>query len=125
MYSCVFASSCLKYKNDKIYILSNKNDFGELNYEDNTYFIELDDLQKSGFIKYDNQIIEYDILSFDNDKNISIKMNFPENIEDNNMLKFMHITELYLSGVNDYEDKDVNDTNEFLIKKYSNKYFRL
>lgn len=122
MYSCVFTSSLLKYKNNKIHILSNENDFNEVNYEDNTYFIELDDIKKNGSIKYNDKIITYDLLSFDQDKNISIKMNFIEDFDNDNMIKLMHLTDLYLSGIDNIGEFSVHEN---IVKKYSNKYFRI
>ena len=122
MYTCVFASCFLKYKNNKIYILSNETDFNEVNYEDNTYFINLDDLKKSGVIKYNDKMINYDLLSFDDDKNISIKMNFDDEVDNDSMIKLMHSTDLYLSGIDNYEERELNEN---LVKKYSSKYFRI
>jgi hypothetical protein len=122
MYSCVFASSFLKYKNNKIHILSNENDFNEVNYEDNTYFINLDDIKKTGSINYNDKIITYDLLSFDEDKNISVKINFMEDIGNEDMIKLMHLTDLYLTGIDDIDELSIDEN---IVKKYSNKYFRI
>ena len=93
MHTFVFSSNVLKYKNNKIYILSNECDFIEKNYEENTYFFNLDDIQKKGVINCNNQLINYDLLSFSEDKNISIKMNFDTNIDNTEeLIKLMHIT---------------------------------
>jgi len=123
MHTFVFSSNVLKYKNNKIYILSNECDFIEKNYEENTYFLNLDDIQKQGVINCNNQLINYDLLSFSEDKNISIKMNFDTNIDNTEeLIKLMHITDLYLSGINDIQDISINDS---ILKKYSNSYFKI
>jgi len=121
MYSCVFASQFLKFKNNKVYLL-NKYDLNINTYDKENYFINFNEIDKKKKFKINNINVEYDILLNEDDKNLLIKIDIDENIENIELYKLIYSTEKYISG---YEDFDIIYENDDILKNYSNKFINL
>jgi len=120
MYSYVFSSQFLKFKNNKVYLL-NKYDLNINNYEEN-YFINFNQIDKIKKFKVNNINVEYDILLNEDDRNLLIKIDVSENLENIELYKLMYSTEKYIS---EYKDFDIISENDDILKNYSNKYIKI
>jgi hypothetical protein len=121
MYSCVFSSPFLKFKNNKVYLL-NKYDLNINNYDEETYFINFNEIDKKKTFKINNIDIEYDILMNEDDKNLLIKIDVSEKLEKIELDKLLYSTEKYISG---YEDFNIMCNDNNILKNYNNKYIKI
>lgn len=121
MYSYVFSSQFLKFKNNKVYLF-NKYDLNINNYDKENYFINFNEIDKKKTFKVNNINVEYDILLNEDDKNLLIKIDISENIENTELCKLIYSTERYIS---EYQDFDVICENDDIFKNYSNKYIKI
>lgn len=124
MFTCVFSSPILKFKNDKIYLLTTKNDINCDEYENETYYIKLDEIQKSNKFSMSSNLINYDIITNRPNENLVIQMNFDNELTDDEMIKMMHAVGYHISGLEVNTDI-YNNVNSDIINEYTNKYIRL
>jgi hypothetical protein len=127
MNSIVFVSPFLKFKNNKVYIL-NKYEINNKNYEEETYYIDFDDVNNKDYLTMNNKKFTYSILYNEDDKNLLIKVDFLDtlddidHIDDIELIKIMHYTEDIISGCDNIVDFHINDDN---LKNYFNKFIRI
>ena len=114
MHSYIYVSPYLKFKNNKVYILD-QNNINSSDYENNNYYITLDNIQKKNIIQFNNTDIMYEIIHFENDKNLLIKINFDKDLISIEINRLMHFIDSLISEINQ------NDYSfESNILKYNN-----
>jgi hypothetical protein len=123
MFSYVFSSPFLKFKNDKLYFL-NKYDLNMSIYEKENYFMNYDDIITKKILKINNIDIEYDILLKENDKNLLIKIDIAENVDELELNTLIYCIEKYISGDEDI-DNICKDIDIDILKLYSNKCIKI
>jgi hypothetical protein len=121
MYSCVFSTQFLKFKNNKVYLL-NEYDLAISNYDEENYFIDFNEIDKNKIFKINNINVEYNILLNENDENLLIRINISENLEDVELNNLLHCIEKYISG---YKDFDVISENNDFLKNYTKKIIKI
>ena len=126
MNSYVFASPYLKFNSEKIFILSDENDLNDTDYENNTFYIDADDIEKNGSFIIDDKVIYYNILSYENDKNLIFKLDidYSQSGDEGNIIKIMYALQLYVAKNDNFLEMS-SLINDDIIKKYSEKYFKL
>jgi hypothetical protein len=130
MSSCIFSSPFLKFKNGKIYQLSCDNDFKLLDYENEVYYIDYTDIKIQKSFDFLDHKIKYDIISYENDKNIVIKLISDKEIQDDNdIIKMMYLIESHITHINmeniNYMNDVYNNTNNDIINKYNSRFIRV
>ena len=123
MNSYVFSSPFLKYKNNNLYLLE-RCDLNLTNYDEETYFIDFNEINKSKKIKINDLNLEYDILLYENDKNLLIKFNIDKKIDDLELNKVLFFIEKNISGFDQINNiyENINNDN---FKNYINKYIQI
>ena len=130
MSSCIFSSPFLKFKNDKIYLLSCNNDFQPLDYENEVYYIDYTDIKIQKSFDFLDHKINYDIVSHENDKNIVIRLNSDKEIKDDiDIIKIMYLIECHITHINmeniNYMNDVYNNTSNDIINKYNSRFIRV
>jgi len=115
MNNCIFLSKFLKYKNNKIYLLSYE-DLKTEDYINNTYYINYDDLVLSNKLIIDNKVINYSLKKHMN--NLIIYININESLNKNEIINLMYIIEQYISGV-----KNINNLYDINISEKNLNYY--
>jgi len=96
----IFVSPSLIFKNSKIYLLSDINDFLE-DFEKNTYYIDFTEISTKGNFVHKNIKIAYEIITPIENKNLSVKIDYDEesfkNIE---ISECIDSFEKFVSGIN-------------------------
>lgn len=113
MNNCIFLSQFLKFKNNKVYLLSYE-DLKIKDYINNTYYINYNDLVLSNQLIIDNKIINYSLKKHMN--NLIIYINVNESLNKYEFINLMYIIEEYISGVkyiDNLYDKKLNYYNNF------------
>ena len=116
MFNCIFLAPYLKYNNQKIYIL-NHNDNETINYENETYYIDDNDMNYSGSITYNNNVVKFEIISKEDNQNIVIKASLKEAYEIDELIKVLHNIHCNIVKL-----ENINEITDNLIAKYSKKY---
>jgi len=73
----VFISPSLVFKNDKIYFLSDINDFTD-DFDKNTYYIDFKDINQKGSFIYKTNTINYEIITPSENKNLFVYFTFSD-----------------------------------------------
>jgi hypothetical protein len=122
MNSYIFSSPFLKFKNNKVYLL-NKYNLNNNNYDEDTYFINFNEIEKKK-IKINNIDVEYNILLNEDNKNLLIKIDVSDNMEELEINKILYYIEKYISGCEDFDNIN-QDIDSDILKKYDNKYIKI
>jgi hypothetical protein len=109
MFSFIFQSQFLKFKNNKVYLF-NKYDIKNVNYdnyENESYYIDYSEIEKTKKIELFNNInIEYSI-SINENNEIYIKiMNINNSIDNMNVSELQKISYLTENNILGYHDID-------------------
>lgn len=94
----IFISPCLVFKNNKIYFLSNVNDFTE-DFEKNTYYIDFKDIDKYGTFVHKNSTIQYEIITPTENKNLFIHFSYVDEITDINVGEFIYAFQNFIFDI--------------------------
>jgi hypothetical protein len=121
MHSYIFSSPYLKYKNDKLYLLNNI-DKNSKNYEEQTYFIDFNEIIIKKNIKINDIELEYDIIFYENDKNLLVKFDTLKDINEKELNKIIYSIEKNISG---FDDNYIDEEDNYISKKYSNTYIKI
>ena len=117
MCSYVFSSDFLKYRDNKVYLL-NKHDLELKEYYEETYFIDFNEINTKKNIKVGDTELEYEILFYENDKNLLIKFDILNNSNDEDINRLIYSIEQNISG---YDVDTIFKNVDFdILKKYSN-----
>ena len=111
-----FLSPNLKYKNNLIYYL-NFNELDNLNYKDDNYYINIEDVKINNSIKIDSCLITYNLVFTDFDDSVVIELKYDEELSNETILKY-----IYYIQENIKEIKDENIENYH--KKYENDFLK-
>ena len=123
MFSIVFSSSFLKFKNDKVYLL-NKYNLNIDNYDEETYFIDFNEINNEDILYIDNMKYQYKILLNEDNKNLLVKLDIENNLDETEFKKIMYCVEQHIScyeNINSIYSNLEDDT----LKQYSSKYIRI
>jgi hypothetical protein len=122
----ILNSPFLKFKNNNVHLLS-RYDLDNNNYEEETFFIDLDNIISDDDLIVNNVSIEYRIILFEEDKNIIININVKEFYEPSFLYKIFHYVEKYITGDNNLYNDDINNIylDPDLENIYSNKYLQI
>lgn len=104
----VFISPSLIFKNDKIYFLSDINDFTD-DFEKNTYYIDFKDINQKGSFTYKTTAINYEIITPTDNKNLFVHFNFSDEYTTVNIGEFIHAFQNFIFDIN-CEISTVSDT---------------
>ena len=106
--SSIFNAKFLKFKYDKVYFLL-LNELNNNNFEDNNYYIDIDDILNKGSYNFNEKEITYEILSF-NENEISISINCDKELSDDELVFMYYNTEKHITGNKEnIEDIKIND----------------
>ena len=121
MFSIVFSSKFLRYKNNNVYILS-ENDIDNNNYDNETYFIDFNEININNVIKSNNYEYIFKIILKENDKNLLIRIDYLINTEYTELKKIMYCIEKRISGIHDFIIDNIEDDT---LNKYDISYIKI
>jgi hypothetical protein len=122
----ILNSPFLKFKNNNVHLLS-RYDLDNNNYQEETFFIDLDNIIPDDDLIVNNISIKYKIIMYEEDKNIVINVNLEEFYEPPFLYKVFHYVEKYITGDNYLYNDDINNIyiDPDLENIYSNKYLQI